>query len=212
MRIRQTEKKNRKERKEVNEGERITVDRTWRKRESWKRADNWRVERDENERRSRTISDLVYVLCAVAKGACNGPYTRLSRSQSDREIGQIVWELSSFRFGLNVRGRPAGRVVDVSGFLVARVSSSYREDESDTELLELAIREELLNRFYEDALANNKRESILDSIYIHILICILTCTDDIRFVYYELLSLLNIATCPQFRQNATDKGRYQLVN
>ena len=27
-------KKNRKERKEVNEGERITVDRTWRKRES----------------------------------------------------------------------------------------------------------------------------------------------------------------------------------
>lgn len=121
--------------------------------------------------------------------------------------GKLFESFQSFRFGLNVRGRPAARVVDVSGFLVARVSSSYREDESDTELLELAIREELLNRFYEDALANNKRESILDSIYIRILICILTCTDDIRFVYYELLSLLNIATCSQFRQNATDKGR-----
>lgn len=122
--------------------------------------------------------------------------------------GKLFESFQSFRFGLNVRSRPAGRVVDVSGFLVARVSSSYREDESDTELLELAIRVELLNRFYEDALANNKRESILDSIYIHILICILTCTDDMRFVYYELLSLLNIATCSQFRQNATDKGRY----
>lgn len=122
--------------------------------------------------------------------------------------GKLFESFQSFRFGLNVRGRPAGRVVDVSGFLVARVSSSYREDESDTELLELAIRGELLNRFYEDALANNKRKSILDSIYIHILICILTCTYDIRFVYYELLSLLNIATCSQFRQNATDKGRY----
>lgn len=61
-----------------------------------------------------TISDLVYVLYekrAKRGGGLVAP-RRPSRCQSDREIGEIVWELSklSFRFSRRIASIPSARL------------------------------------------------------------------------------------------------------